>query len=113
MSSRINSVAGRRGKASEVAKVIWLAPRVSRITLASSGRLYLRSNQLLEVAGVLVVEHGGEDLRRDSRSEPRSDECGLSDVAVDLIDKYGEESSAHGAIRWPRGLCGKTSSSVD
>ena len=84
-------MAGRRGKASEVAKVRWLAPRVARITLASSGRLYLRSNQLLEVAGVLVVEHGGEDLRRDSRSEPRSDECGLSDVAVDLIDKYGGE----------------------
>ena len=39
------------------------------------------------------MEHGGENLRRDSRSEPRSDECGLPDVAVDLIDKYGEESA--------------------
>ena len=26
------------------------------------------------------------------RSEPRSDECCLPDVAVNLIDKYGEES---------------------
>ena len=46
---------------------------------------------------------------RDSRSEPRYDECGLPGVAVNLTDGYREESSAHEfkRIMTPRVIFGR------
>ena len=49
-----------------------------------------------ELAYEKVMPPCGRDVRRDSRSEPRSDECGLPDVAEDLIDNSVQRRTTPG-----------------